>query len=379
MGIAILGFGVVGSGAYEILEESGYEVKRVLDLRPFENLKGKLTSDYNDILEDKEITVVVEAMGGLEPAHTYAVAALKAKKNVVTSNKFLMCTYYDELISLAKENGGTIRFGASVGGGIPWIFNLLRSVKSDEITKIMGIMNGTTNYILDEMDRRGKTFADALSAAQDLGYAERDPSADIDGLDVARKTAISASVAFGCRIKEEDVSVFSLRNVKDTDLKYIKEKLGLSLRYMGFAEKCGDKVSAAVEPTLLSPDALEAHVNENNNLISLFGKRSGRLSFYGQGAGKYPTGDTVALDVIDILAGENGLPKGGNLSADNSAKRKKYFIRTLSGGEIKNAKSEEKIGSARYVITEETGLKEIHDIYENLAAGGETFVAGIED
>ena len=377
MSVAILGFGVVGSGAYEILTKSGYEVKKILDLRNFENVKDKLTSSFDEILSDKDIDVVVEAMGGLEPAHTYAVKALKAKKNVVTSNKFLMCTYYDELISLAKENGVTVRFGASVGGGIPWIYNLMRNSVTDGITKIKGIMNGTTNFILDCMDRKGMTFSDALKVAQELGYAEKDPSADIDGLDVARKTAISASIAFGGRIKEEDVAIFSLRNVKDTDIKYAKEKLGLSLRYMGEAEKVGGSVSASVEPVLIGSDELEAHVYENNNLISLYGTNSGRLSFYGQGAGKYPTGDTVALDVIDVINGKKTLPTYSLVKADNSVKTSKYFIRTKSALKTEKFVAEETIGEDRYIITSRIAETEIHEIYGELFDDKETFIAKI--
>ncbi|MBO4323688.1 MAG: homoserine dehydrogenase [Clostridia bacterium] len=379
MSVAILGFGVVGSGAYEILSACGYEVKKILDLRQFEELKEKLTASFDDILGDEEIKVVVEAMGGLEPAHTYVAAALKAKKNVVTSNKYLMCTYYDELVTLAKENGVTIRFGASVGGGIPWIYNLTRNSKTNEITKIKGIMNGTTNFILDEMGRKGKSFEEALKIAQDLGYAERDSSADIDGLDVARKTAISASIAFGGRIKEEDVAVFSLRHVRDTDIKYAKEKLGLALRYMGEAEKVGDSISVSVEPTLIGESELEAHVYENNNLISLYGKNCGRLSFYGQGAGKYPTGDTVALDVIDIIGGIKGLPTFTNVKTDNSVKKRRYFIRTSSDYADDAFSKEEKTGEDRYIITSEISEIKIHGIYKNLLADKDTFIARIEE
>ena len=378
MSVAILGFGVVGSGAYEILSAGGYEVKKILDLRQFEELKDKLTSSFGDILQDEDIDVVVEAMGGLEPAHTYVAEALRAKKNVVTSNKYLMCTYYDELITLAEKNGVTIRFGASVGGGIPWIYNLIRNSQTDSVSKIKGIMNGTTNFILDEMGRKGKTFAAALSKAQELGYAERDPSADIDGLDVARKTAISASIAFGGRVKEEDVSVFSLRTVRDTDIKYAKEKLGLALRYMGEAEKTGEVVSVSVEPTLIKETELEAHVYENNNLISLYGSNCGRLSFYGQGAGKYPTGDTVALDVIGLIKGEKGLPTFKGIDVDNSKSRRKYFVRTSSAFNCGDFAFEEKIGEDRYIITGEMSEAEIHAAREKLA-DEEAFIARIEE
>ena len=378
MSIAILGFGVVGSGAYEILTKSGYEVKKVLDLRDFPELKDKLTSSIDDILSDKEISVVIEAMGGLEPAHAYVVGALKAGKSVVTSNKYLMCTYYDELINLAKENGVTVRMGASVGGGIPWIHNLLRNSETDEITKVKGIMNGTTNYILDCMERKGQTFSEALKVAQELGYAEREPSADIDGLDVARKIAISSSIAFKKRIKEEDVTVFSLRKIRDTDIKYAKEKLSRTVRYIGLAEKDGEDISVSVSPTLVKFDELEACVYENNNLISLYGSNSGRLSFYGQGAGKYPTGDTVALDAIEAVKGVKDMPEFSEGLEKSSKRSSGYFIRTSSGYKSAKFLSEEKIGADRYILTDKLTAEEIKEIYKSLA-DEDAFVAKKED
>ena len=226
MKIAILGYGVVGSGAYEILKKSGYDVKRVLDIRPHKELGDSLTANYDDILNDNEIGVVAEAIGGLEPAHTFVVKALQAKKHVVSSNKHLICEYYDELHALAKENGVTVNFTSAVGGGIPWLYNLNRTTNSDTINKIMGIMNGTTNFILDAMITDGSDFSEVLAEAQALGYAEANPSADIDGLDVARKTAISSSIAFKTTVAEKDVDIFSLRNITKNDIDYIKDKFG---------------------------------------------------------------------------------------------------------------------------------------------------------
>ena len=221
MSIAILGYGVVGSGAYEILTKAGYKVSRVLDVRSYPELGNTLTYDIEDILNDKEITVVAEAIGGNTFSYEFVSRALKAGKHVVSSNKHLICSYYKELHALAKENGVTLRFTASAGGGIPWLYNLKRGLLCDRIEKVMGIMNGTTNYILDAMITHSRDFADALKEAQKLGYAEANPSADIDGLDVARKTAISSSIAFDAIVSEENVLTFSLRNIRKSDIDYI--------------------------------------------------------------------------------------------------------------------------------------------------------------
>ncbi len=380
MKIAILGFGVVGSGAYEVLEKAGFKVKKVLDVRPHPELGDVLTSDYDEILNDKEIGVVAEAIGGLEPAHTFAVKALKAGKSFVSSNKHLICTYYDELHTLAKENGVSLCYTSSAGGGIPWLYNLKRSVRCDDIYKICGIMNGTTNFILDAMISDGRDFDEVLKEAQSLGYAEANPSADIDGLDTARKTAISSSIAFDTVIKESDVSVFGMRNIKKCDIDYITKKLGKTVRYLGYGVKTDNSVSVFVEPTIIEKGALEANVNKNFNMISLFGESVGRLSFYGQGAGKYPTGNAVAQDVIDVINGASPLvyePK--DVKTDNSALKRKYYIRTSSSLASDIFRAEEKDGDTRYIITKETDVSSIHALAkEILKESPDSFFAGIE-
>ncbi len=381
MKTAILGFGVVGSGAYEILTHYGYEVKKVLDIRQHECLGDKLTSNFDDILNDKEITVVAEAIGGLEPAHTFVVKALKAGKHVVSSNKHLICTYYDELLKLAIENGVTIKFTSSAGGGIPWLYNLKRGARCDEINKVMGIMNGTTNFILDAMITDSRDFDDVLKEAQALGYAEANPSADIDGLDTARKTAISSSIAFNTIIKEENVNVFGLRNIKKADIDYIKSKLNKTVRYLGFGIKNGDTVSTFVEPTILGFDQLEANVFKNFNMITLFGESVGRLSFYGQGAGKYPTGNSLAQDVIDILNGDTALSYPSEEAlCDNGACKRKYYVRTTEKLSCDIIDSKEAIDGVNYILTKKIGVKEIHEIAKAVFASDcGAFFAGIEE
>ena len=380
MKAAILGYGIVGSGAYEILTKSGYSVAKVLDIRPHTELGDVLTSDIDDIIADDSIGVVAEAIGGLEPAHTFLVKAIKAGKHVVSSNKHLICTYFDELHSLAREHGVTVRFSASAGGGIPWLHNLSRATRCDNVTKVYGIMNGTTNFIIDAMISEGADFADVLKTAQALGYAEADPSADIDGLDTARKTAISASIAFSCELSEDNVLIFGLRNIKKCDVEYIKGKLGKTIRYVGTAERASDKVSAFVEPLIIGNDSLFASVKTNNNMISLVGDNVGQLSFFGQGAGKYPTGTAVAQDVIDIVNGERStiLP-GAKVNADNSVVEKQYYIRTAADVPAAIVESMECIDSVNYIITKNISTSDIHKISEEiLSKDGESFFAGIE-
>lgn len=380
MKVAILGFGVVGSGAYEILKASGYEVGKVLDIRPHDELGDILTTNFDDILNDKEIGVVAEAIGGLEPAHTFMVKAIKAGKHVISSNKHLVCTYYDELLTLAKENGVTIRFSASAGGGIPWLHNLRRATRCDNITKVWGIMNGTTNFILDAMITDSADFAEVLSVAQKLGYAEADPSADIDGLDTARKTAISSSIAFDTEISEDDVQVFGLRNIKKCDVDYITGEMGMSVRYVGTGVRDGNTVSAFVEPLIIDGDSLFCGVRKNNNMISLYGDNVGQLSFFGQGAGKYPTGTAVAQDVIDIINGDvSTISHGAKLTVDNDGVVKSYYVRTEADVPTEIIKSKKTIGENSFIITNPISVCAMHKIAkEILQKDGDSFFAGFE-
>ena len=381
MKIAILGYGVVGSGAYEVLKNYGYDVKRVLDIRPHDELGDVLTSNYDDILNDKEIGVVAEAIGGLEPAHTFVVKALKAGKHVVSSNKHLICEYYEELHSLALENGVTLRFTSAVGGGIPWLYNVKRSVRCDNVTKVMGIMNGTTNFILDAMITDSRDFDDVLREAQALGYAEANPSADVDGLDTGRKTAISSSLAFNTIIKEENVDIFSMRTIQKCDIEYIVGRLGKTVRYMGFGIKNGDSVSAFVEPAVLSYKSPESNVCKNFNMITLFGDSVGRLSFFGQGAGKYPTGNALAQDIIDIVEGSRELAfKPSSLKVDNSATKRCYYIRTKALVEGDIIDSCEAINGNYHIITKPVSVKAIHLLSKAiLVRDSGSFFAGIEE
>lgn len=382
MKAAILGYGTVGSGAYECLTRAGYEVKKVLDIQKHEELGAVWTNDFNDILNDKEIGVVAETIGGVGAAYDFVLRALNAGKHVVSANKHLICKHYGELHRAAAKNGVTLRYTASAGGGIPWLNNLRRATRLDEVSKVMGIMNGTTNFILDAMTNAGARFADTLREAQALGYAEQDPSEDIDGVDVARKTALSVNIAFKTTVAEADVALFSLRNIRYFDIDYLREKYGKTVRYLGFGVKNGDRVATFAEPTVLPANALEANVTKNNNLISLFGGYVGRLSFYGQGAGKEPTGYAVAQDIVDILEGDTALyfDAASKLTVDNSSCLRRYYIRTKSALDFDFYDSVEVIDGNRYIFTKEVSVSGMHAAAEKLLADdGESFFAGVEE
>jgi homoserine dehydrogenase len=383
MKIAILGFGIVGSGTYEVLAKSnsGVEVKRILEIRNIPEVADKLTADINDILNDMEIETVVETMGGVHPAYEYVIASMKAGKNVVSSNKMLVATYYEELISTAKENGVSFRFTASSGGTIPWLSGIIRRTESEKIMKIQAIINGTTNFILDAMQTRGADFADVLAEAQDLGYAERDPSSDIDGEDVKFKCSISSSCAFGAHVRHEDVLVFPLRTITKADMDYAS-KMGMTVRYMTFAaRKDNGKFAAYVEPSFIPKTSLEASVHLNYNMTTLFGEYTGRLSFYGQGAGKYPTGASVAADVVELTkTKEFGVSCNGVADVDNSAELHRYFVRTANKNArvLDVAETYEEKDRVFYAVTREISVAEMHEVAKTVKAEDPcAFIAGI--
>ena len=332
MKIAIMGFGTVGSGAYETaLNAGGLEVVKILarhGREGYEHLNSIITPDIDDIAGDPEIELVIESMGGIEPAREYVLKCLRAGKHVVTPNKNLISACYRELMAEADANGVKLRFTSAVGGGIPWLFNLLRTKRCDEIVRIRGIVNGTCNYILDAMHDEGSDFGEMLKIAQELGYAEADPSSDIEGTDTLRKTVISTNLAFDAAIKEEDVPCYGIDTIQACDIAYLK-KMGLVCKLMMNAEKNGNSIEVYVEPTAFPEGSLEANVKLNNNLITLTAKHIGTQSFFGQGAGMMPTGESVIQDVLDIRDGKQMViadPKD-DIRADNSNAFHRYYIR----------------------------------------------------
>ena len=301
MEIAILGYGTVGRGVDEIVSGvEGIEVSRILDL-PDHCVGPRMTSDYAQIVGDPSIEAVVECMGGLEPAHTFIMQALEAGKSVVTSNKAVVAAFFDEFARTAKAHDASLLIEATCGGGIPWIASIEKARRIDEVTMFSGILNGTTNFIVDSMLKDGADFAETLARAQELGYAEADPSADIDGIDVKNKTIISASVAFDVACTS-DFPVTGIRSLTKADLDLMGSH-GRVVKLIGHGVARDGRYAVAVEPMALPKDSLEASVPSNFNLVTLEGATIGELKFYGQGAGSLPTGNAMVQDVLDLAAG----------------------------------------------------------------------------
>ena len=328
--IALLGFGTVGGGVYEFVRNRrDMEIAYVLSRRPRPELRCSVVSDFAEILADPTVDVVVEAIGGMSPAYEYVKAAIEAGKHVVTANKLLIAAHYRELVELARRHRVSLRCSAAVGGGIPWLANLERTLEQEPITRISGIMNGTTNYILDRMHCSDADFAGALLEAQHLGYAEADPSSDLNGSDIRRKLVISANIAFGCVLKEEDIAVFGMETLEAEDIRACK-RMGRVCKIIASARNLGDRVAAYIEPAFMNSGLHEAAVPLNFNLISLTGEHIGKQSFYGQGAGRYPTAYNVLQDCVDIRNGLRGFytDRLEDRPVDNSSVIRPYYVRT---------------------------------------------------
>lgn len=311
MKIAIMGFGVVGSGVGEIISTTGaslmkrcgeeIEIAKILDLRDFPDSKFKcFTKDFNDILNDPEIGLVVEVMGGTKPAYDFTKQLLLAGKHVVTSNKELVAKHGTELLKIAKDNNINYLFEASVGGGIPIIRPLYSSLVSNELTDIIGILNGTTNYILTQMIKNGATFEAALKGAQENGYAEKDPTADVEGFDTCRKIAILASLAFGKAVDSEKIETEGITKITLEDVEYATEFGGV-IKLVGMTDRAENGVYARVCPVILKKDHPLAGIDDVFNGILVRGEGLGDVMFYGRGAGSLPTASAVVSDVIDIV------------------------------------------------------------------------------
>ena len=376
MKIALLGYGTVGVGVYRIIEKrTDMQIKYVLDLREFPELGDTLVHDFNTIINDPEVETVAEAMGGLHPAYEFASACLKAGKNYVTANKHLISHYYAELTQLALESGVCLRCTPAVGGGIPWLVNLERARRADTILSLQGIMNGTTNYILDSMLHGGVTFADALSQAQALGYAEANPSADIDGLDIQRKLIISANVAYDCLLREEDVPTYGIRNITDGDIRTFTEA-GYVCKLVAAALPTADGVAAWIEPTLLSARTMLAAVPANFNLITFVGENAGEQSFYGQGAGRFPTAYNLVQDCIDILGGTKGFYESLGAPAQQGSTAHPYYVRTRAKSEWLDSVTDRALGDG--VVTQPVSNLQMHAFMASIAeADPDAFMAGI--
>lgn len=379
MKVALLGFGVVGSGAYETIKDTrNMEVVKVLELRERPEIEHMRTTDINDILNDKDIDLVAECMGGIHPAMDFVIDAMNHGKHVVTPNKAMISAHYDELMEVANRNNVEIRYTPAAGGGIPWLYNLRRSKRCDRIQEVHGIVNGTCNYILDNMHTNGSDFGEVLKEAQALGYAERDPSADIEGHDTLRKLVISSNIAFDTDIKEEEIPVIGINKITATDIEYFNNN-SLVCRLLMNAGIIDGKVYAYVEPTLLTGEALEANTKTNFNLITLTGANVGTLSFYGQGAGKMPTGASLVQDMIDInekiefVEAATATPVAPGV--DNTMVCKQYYFNVAADAAFPEELVETKTMAAEraLIITKEMTVEAAH----KLAAELDCFAAGI--
>ncbi len=327
MNIALLGFGVVGRGVYDLtLDRSDITVKYVLCLEDV-TLPGVIvTRNYQQILEDDTLDTVVEAMGGLHPAWDFVKAAMEHGKNVVTSNKAMAATFYDELLMLMQKTGTLFRCTAAVGGGIGWLSELGRVRRCETINAVGGIMNGTCNYILDNMTTLGLSYGDALKQAQALGYAEANPATDVEGIDTWHKLLLSANVAFGVSLDKTTVPVAGIQNIRACDVAAFREH-GYTCKLLSTGRRENGKLQAFVQPTLCPNTDLEAHIPLNFNLITFEGAAAGRQSLYGQGAGRYPTAYNVVQDLMDIQAGRGFYaPCDGPAAAENDTLMR-YYIR----------------------------------------------------
>ncbi|MED4533859.1 homoserine dehydrogenase [Metabacillus fastidiosus] len=313
--VGLLGLGTVGSGVVQIIENHQdklmhqvgcpVKVKKILvknteKARPIEIDKNILTTDVFDVIHDPEIDVIIEVMGGIEETKTHLLEALKAGKHVVTANKDLMAIYGTELLSVATENGCDLFYEASVAGGIPIIRSLVDGLASDRITKMMGIVNGTTNFILTKMSKFSSPYDAVLKEAQDLGYAESDPTADVEGLDAARKMAILARLGFSMNVDLEDVRVKGISSVTDDDINYSK-RLGYTMKLIGIAQEEDGKVEVSVEPMLLPENHPLASVNDEFNAVYVYGDAVGETMFYGPGAGSLPTATSIVSDLVAVM------------------------------------------------------------------------------
>lgn len=310
--VAVLGYGTVGSGVFEVIKTNNdivskkagdkINIKYVLDLRDFpgEPVEEVLVHDYEVILNDPEVEVIAEVMGGVEPAYTFVKSALLKGKSVCTSNKELVAKHGPELIEIAREHHRNFFFEASCGGGIPIIRPLIECITADDVQEIVGILNGTTNYILTKMSKEGLDFDTVLKEAQDLGYAERNPAADVEGYDACRKISILASLTYGKNVDFEEVYTEGITKITDIDFKYAN-KIGYSVKLFGKAKKTEGKFYAYVAPVMINAEHPLFSVNDVFNGIMVKGNVLGDVMFYGSGAGKLPTASAVVSDMVDAI------------------------------------------------------------------------------
>lgn len=408
MNIGLMGFGTVGMGVYEILnihsekhnEIKKYRVAKILvrsldKERDIEVPKNMLTDNPDDILCDPSIDVVVCVMGGDEPEYTYIKRALESGKHVVTANKQVVSEHIDELLTLAKMNDVNFMFEASVGGGIPVISTLAEIIRFNNITRIQGILNGTTNYILTKISKEKREFDDILKEAQRIGFAEADPSADVDGYDIMRKILILSSIAFKHVIKKEEVHLRGVGNITLDDITTAAD-YGYNIKYLAQGILHNDTYSISVTPVLMKNDLVMSNVNEEYNVVLIEGDIIGELCLSGKGAGKNATANAVVSDVIKAASNDgtyNNLKFNANVSSSGiSGITNRYFVRVCIDGYETLSKVTESIGTIissnnmhlkdgkLFIMTENISSQSMKSLYENLKEiCGDVFYARIEN
>lgn len=372
MNIAILGFGTVGTGVFNIINQvhrltENIHVKYVFVRKNKKDQLAETTANFDEIINDPEVDVVVEVLGGLEPAHQYILSALRHHKHVITANKAVIACYLEEFTKVATENQVHFYFESSVGGGTPWISEIERATRVDDIDHIQGIFNGTSNFILDRMAQSGATFDDVLGQAQELGYAEADPSADIDGWDIANKLCISCDIAYDCFVSpRQDLPVFGIRNITAADISTFARQ-GYTVKLMGKSRQIGTAFDYVVEPTLYPSYTFEANTHENYNLISLHGQTVGDLRFIGQGAGQLPTANAIIQDVLDIMQHRDHLERGfeRRLMFQANLSKGDYLLRsTINSQRLFSNYDMHKIGE--YVLIHQIPVGLMHSLMKNI-------------
>ncbi len=379
MRVAVLGFGTVGVGVYEMLQQAQELEAGPVLVRPGKADAPFKVTDLEQILADPRVDAVAEVMGGVEPAYQYASAALRAGKHFVTSNKALVAARGIELNALARENGAAFLFSAACGGGVPFLHNLSLARESDEILSLGGILNGTTNYMLDAMQRLSLDYGEALQDAQRLGYAEADPSADVSGMDALRKIMLACAVAYD-KLPSDGLLNEGIESITAADVAHFRSK-GYTCRLLARGGRAGESVSAWVEPVLLRDGAPECAVLENYNMASYEGKCSGPIVLMGQGAGRYPTASAVLRDLSCILHGKLYMFQVDcrRVAADNNCKEQIYYVRLPAAlaGDLP-VESAELDGDTVRVVTRPISVSQMHVTAQRLrAAGASLFFAAI--
>lgn len=366
--VAVLGYGTVGSGVVEVIRTNQevinqrvgetLNLKYVLDLRDFpgDPVQEIITHDFEEIVQDKEVDIVVEVMGGIEPAYTFVKRSLEAGKSVATSNKALVAKHGAELLKIAKEKNVNFLFEASVGGGIPILRPLHSSLTGDVVEEITGILNGTTNYMLTKMFYEGANYDEVLKEAQDNGYAERNPEADVEGYDACRKIAILASIISGKQVDFEDIYCEGITKITADDMKYAKE-MGMTIKLLATCKREGDKICAMVSPCLLHKSHPLFNIDGVFNSIFVHGNMLGDSMFYGSGAGKLPTASAVVGDIV-----EEAKNPGRNLGVMWSEEKlelegkeelkRRFFVRMKGSPEVVKGKLAADFGEIEFVNIE---------------------------